>query len=120
MYTLYIQPSATIDIYREHVEALEMLLREINRSDIVMCKGDLNFGNSVSWIEIREHLCKCKYDFSAIWNSSFNIDDIVSYFYGVIYDTFDKFVPKSKIRKSTRPSWYNKELLSLKNTRNKL
>lgn len=39
--------------------------------------------------------------------------------YEIIYNTFEKFIPSTSIRSSNRPKWYNKELASLKNTRNK-
>lgn len=43
----------------------------------------------------------------------------ISKLYQIIYDTFEKFVPISSIRKSKKPKWYDKDLSHLKNVRNK-
>lgn len=65
--------------------------------------------------EIREHLSQI--NFAAIF--SLSTDDMVSHLYGIIYDIFERFVPKSSIRKTYKPKWHNKQLSHLKNLRNK-
>lgn len=67
---------------------------------------------------IREHLSGI--DFPSVFESHIgDVDEMVSKFYEILNETFEEFVPKSKIRPSTRPMWHNKELASLKNKRNK-
>lgn len=221
IYCLYIQPTASIDIYKEHLGAIEMMLSEIKISDNVILLGDFNFGDAVEWDEndigfdflpsignsqsakaiiarettskllefgllqisnfknksvftnipelttvdkaefpllppwksdkchvpimctvecspnvlkttesdpvycfkkadfelIREHLSTL--DFLNIMRSSVDINEAVKYFYDLIYDTFEKFVPKSSIRSTNKPKWHNKQLSHLKNIRNK-
>ncbi|XP_037029672.1 uncharacterized protein LOC119069658 [Bradysia coprophila] len=48
-----------------------------------------------------------------------NVNESVTTLYANIYDTFDKFVPRATIRSSSNPKWYTKQLLHLKNVRNK-
>lgn len=51
IYCLYIQPTASIEIYRSHIEAIKQLKFDKSNSDTLMVFGDFNFGNSVSWLE---------------------------------------------------------------------
>lgn len=51
LYCLYIQPTANMEIYRSHVEAIKQLISDKTNSDILVVFGDFNFGNSVSWLE---------------------------------------------------------------------
>lgn len=37
----------------------------------------------------------------------------------MIYDVFEKFVPKATIKPSNNPTWYNKQLCNMKNVRNR-
>lgn len=46
--------------------------------------------------------------------ASIDVDDMVSQIYEMIYDTFDKFVPKSSIRITNKPKWHDKHLSHLK------
>lgn len=48
-----------------------------------------------------------------------NVNDSLELLYTMIYETFDKFIPRATIQSSNNPSWYNKTLLSLKNIWNK-
>lgn len=51
IYCMYIQPSASLDIYRDHLKALEELMKHITPIDTVLIFGDLNFGKEAKWIE---------------------------------------------------------------------
>lgn len=51
IYCLYIQPTASIEIYRSHVEAIKQLVSDKSSSDTLLVFGDFNFANAVSWIE---------------------------------------------------------------------
>lgn len=44
---------------------------------------------------------------------------MVDEFYETLRQTFEKFVPKSKLRSSKKPHWHDEELATLKNKRNK-
>lgn len=47
----YIQPSASIDIYRAHLDAIHHLTTEMKPSDSLILLGDFNFGDAVTWID---------------------------------------------------------------------
>lgn len=66
---------------------------------------------------IRAHLST--FDFPNVLNNATDLDDMVQQFYDILLDTFERFVPKSRIRSSNKPIWHNKVLASLKNKRNK-
>lgn len=51
LYCLYIQPTATMETYRHHIEAIELLMKQINNNDTIHIFGDFNFSNIVKWIE---------------------------------------------------------------------
>lgn len=227
VYCTYIQPTASREIYAAHLDAIKLLMTEINKNDTVIIVGDFNFGNSITWREndsgydylpligesqssksiiareitsglidcglsqisnfvnkcgnlletvftnvpelavvnkadflllpsaksddyhvpimctvectpeilpsddpstvycfkranydlIREYLSEI--NFFAIFNNMVDVNDMVSHLYSVIYDTFEQFVPRSSIRKSNKPIWFDKKLAHLKNIRNK-
>ncbi|XP_031636844.1 uncharacterized protein LOC116349505 [Contarinia nasturtii] len=48
-----------------------------------------------------------------------DINDMVKAFYDIIYEMFDQYVPRSSLRISNRPIWFNKKLSHLKNVRNR-
>lgn len=50
IYALYIQPTASIDIYREHVNAIKSVQSTISSSDNFIIFGDFNL-NTVNWCE---------------------------------------------------------------------
>lgn len=226
IYCLYIQPTASIEIYREHVSAIELMMSEMNRSDSVIFLGDFNFGGVVSWHEsdsgldyvpflgssesikanivrevtnrmndtglfqisnfqnksgnvletvytnmpeviacdladfpllppsksdschvpmmcliecspsisttnnrnpvycfrkanfdqIRDHLSAI--NISEAINNSSDVNQMVNSLHSIIYDVFEKFVPKSSVRFSSKPKWHNHQLSQLKNKRN--
>lgn len=226
VYCLYIQPTASVDIYCNHLDAIESMMSEINNSDTLLLLGDFNFGNVVTWQEndsgfdylpflgnsnsikankvreatnrmidcglfqisnvknksgnvletvytnmpeltttsladfpllpsyksddfhvplmctiecaptllpnttrdpvfcfrkanfdlIREHLNGI--DFSVIVSESSDLNDMVTSLYDIIYETFEKFIPKSSLRSSTKPKWHDRQLSQLKNKRN--
>lgn len=41
-----------------------------------------------------------------------NIDEIMSVFYEIVYDVIEKCIPKYCLKKSTFPSWFNKDLIN--------
>lgn len=60
--------------------------------------------------------------------NEFNFDDILSVesvdqmignFYDFLYQIFERFVPKSSLKRSKNPVWFNKQLCTLKNTCNR-
>lgn len=51
VYSLYIQPTASIDIYRLHIEAIESILMNLTAADTIIIMGDFNLGSSTTWHE---------------------------------------------------------------------
>lgn len=51
IYCLYIQPSASIDIYRSHIDAIELLNNSLNTHDSIKILGDFNLGDTTKWFE---------------------------------------------------------------------
>lgn len=51
--------------------------------------------------------------------SNRDINDMVETFYSTVYDIFDEFIPKSTIRLSNKPIWFDKKLTNLRNIRNR-
>lgn len=227
IYSLYIQPSAPLERYRTHLEALGVFRRDLDPGDIAIINGDFNLGDTTKWLmnedgfdfipvigesesakaiiarevtstlldlgffqmsnlentsgnvlelvytnypelaivniadfrmlpakksdmhhvplmctvecmpvltpatnmdsvfcfrkadydQIRNHLNGL--NFAEIIGNSSTID-MISNFYGILYDTFEKFVPKASLRISYKPKWHDKQLSHLKNIRNKL
>lgn len=68
--------------------------------------------------QVREHLFDVGIA-NMFDNTQDDVNTMVTRFYDVLYDTFEKFVPKANIRTSNKPIWYDKELSHLKNIRNK-
>lgn len=66
---------------------------------------------------IREHLQTIDFDALCITD---DIDEILRNFYSILYETFDKFVPKASLRSNKNPPWFTKELINLKNKRNRI
>lgn len=107
-------PSAKSDDFHVPIMCTIECLPEIltcNSPSTVYCFQRANYDL------IREHLSDI--NFIQIFNDMGNVNEMVSYLYGIIYETFDKFVPTSSIRKSNKPIWYDKKLAHLKNIRNK-
>lgn len=48
-----------------------------------------------------------------------NVNEIVKSFYEILYDAFDKFVPKYIRKNFNRPPWFDKVLTNLRNRKNK-
>lgn len=67
---------------------------------------------------IRTHLSSINFN-DIMDEHTHDVDRMVEEFYGVLKYTFDNFIPKSKIRSTSKPKWHDKELASLKNHRNK-
>lgn len=93
IYCLYIQPTASIDIYRSHVAAIKQLMSDKSISDTILIFGDFNFGNSVSWQEN-----DTGFDFSPIFGESQSI--------------------KSTIARETIDSLFDNELLQISSFQN--
>lgn len=74
--------------------------------DPVFCFRKANFDL------IRGHLNTI--DFGDIVLNSIDVDGMVVAFYDVIYDIFERFVPKSSLRSSNKPRWHDRELTQLK------
>lgn len=51
VYSLYIQPSAHIDIYRSHIKAIRRLISDTNKNDFMKIAGDFNLADTTDWIE---------------------------------------------------------------------
>lgn len=51
IYSLYIQPTASIDVYRLHIEAIEHLSKGLLATDSIFVMGDFNLGGSTIWHE---------------------------------------------------------------------
>lgn len=51
VYSLYIQPSAHIDIYRSHIKAIRGLISDKNKNDFIKIAGDFNLADTTDWIE---------------------------------------------------------------------
>lgn len=227
IYCLYIQPTATIDTYKDHLEAIKQLQKDADTGDTLLILGDFNLGSAASWkfnddccdfiptigdstckkaniarevtssmmdlslsqmsdfenkftnvldlvysntpeltvvnkadflmlpkeksddahvplvctVEcspkvlpvgdtntafcfkkanfdlIREHLYGL--DLMNTLDPTVDVNEMTSTLYGIIYNTFEKFVPRAVIRTNNKPIWHNRELSKLKNVRNK-
>lgn len=62
--------------------------------------------------------CINNIDFEQLFADS-DINSMVDKFYATLYEIYDEFVPKSTIRVSNKPVWYDKKLTNLKNIRNR-
>lgn len=69
--------------------------------------------------EIREYLGGLNILDSIVSNDVNDVNCMLSKLYQIIYETFDKFIPKASLRHSNKPVWHNKQLSHLKNIRNK-
>lgn len=49
IYCLYIQPSASLEIYQAHVDAIEMLMGDMREGDSLIAFGDFNLGDTTTW-----------------------------------------------------------------------
>lgn len=68
--------------------------------------------------DIRAHLSSINIEM-ILRNHLNDVDKMVDEFYGILRNTFETFIPRTKIRSSNKPEWYDKELSVLKNRRNK-
>lgn len=93
------------------IECCPTLLPSGNSSEIFCFK-------KANYEHIREHLLGM--DFSNIFaQSNEDVNAMTERLYDVLYDTFERFVPKATVRSTNKPVWYNKNLAHLKNIRNK-
>ena len=60
-----------------------------------------------------------EYDFESHFSRLQDLNDMVMYFYYVLFIGFEWFVPKKKISSSKHPPWYNRTLIRLLNKKNK-
>lgn len=95
------------------IECEPKIMKSDDSSFQSYCFRKANYGN------IRSHLENINFDNIFNMENAENIDEILLNFYNVIYDTFDKFVPKATIRPTNNPKWFTKELVNLKNKRNR-
>lgn len=51
IYSLYIQPTASIEVYRLHIEAIISITVNLTAFDTIVIMGDFNLGNSTEWLE---------------------------------------------------------------------
>lgn len=108
-----LQPSNESDIYHNPLvctlECSPVCLPD-GESDPIFCFRKANYD------KIREHLNGIN-----ILDSirATDVNDMLDGLYQIIYETFDKFVPKASLRFSNKPKWHNKQLSHLKNIRNK-
>lgn len=49
IYCLYIQPSATLEIYNAHIQAIEQLQNDASVNDMILILGDFNLGSAAVW-----------------------------------------------------------------------
>ncbi|XP_037026613.1 uncharacterized protein LOC119067625 [Bradysia coprophila] len=80
-----------------------------DESNTVYCFKKANY------VEINEHLSGT----DLLQYCEGNVNDSLKSFYDSIYDTFSEFVPRATIPSSNNPKWFNKDLMHLKNIRNK-
>ncbi|XP_031629635.1 uncharacterized protein LOC116344914 [Contarinia nasturtii] len=72
--------------------------------------------NKANYEEIRESLSYI--DFDHLINFE-DINMMMEAFYEIIYKICDQHVPKSSLKISNKPIWFNKRLINLKNIRNR-
>ena len=60
-----------------------------------------------------------EYDFESHFSRLQDLNDMVMYFYYVLFIGFEWFVPKKKMTSSKHPPWYNRTLIHLLNKKNK-
>lgn len=65
---------------------------------------------------IREYLYNNDFDQML---SIVDIDEMLDEFYTLIYEIYERFVPKATIKPSSNPTWFNKQLCNSKNARNR-
>lgn len=61
-----------------------------------------------------------KIDFESAFNRCSSVDDMVLFFYYILYIGFEWFVPKKESRNRKYPPWYNKTLRRLRNKKNRI
>lgn len=68
-----------------------------------------------------DHINECliDIDFESMF-AGLNVNEMVEVFYSTIYEIFDENVPKSTLRATNKPAWFDKKLTNLRNTRNRL
>lgn len=116
----------------------------LDRPDILIipdCKSDKSHTQTLFTIECQPktflpnasestHFCFKKADYQAINNELQAIDfesllknddlnEIVNEFYSIIHRIFDELVPRSSIKYTKKPVWFNSQLSKLKNIRNR-
>ena len=60
-----------------------------------------------------------EYDFESHFSRLPDLNDMVLYFYYVLFIGFEWFVPKKKITRAKHPPWYNRSLIRLLNKKNR-
>lgn len=58
-------------------------------------------------------------DYEAVFSDSTDVNDMLNKFYDSLYGIIDKHVSKASLRANNHPPWFNKELINLKNVRNR-
>lgn len=66
---------------------------------------------------IRDHLSNLNLEIAM--SDITDVNEMTSFLYSAIYNTFELYVPRSVIRSTNKPQWHNGELSKLKNIRNK-
>lgn len=102
-----------IEIY---IDCGELMYESIHNKD-----SDLFNFNKADIDSLNEHLDKIDWKF--ILNQNQTIDDQSNIFYFILFEAFEKFVPKKRnVKKSknkNKASWFNDELSNLRNKKNR-
>ena len=81
-------------------------------------KMKYNF-NKANFVGINNYLLNV--DWNVMRNlCSTDVDSCVNFFYDKITFAFDLFVPLSPVKSTNHPPWYTKNILNLKNRKNKV
>lgn len=109
-------PLSKVDIshypFDMFIECLEFDDNEQESNETIYAFHKANFHGLNDFIE--------NADFFTLTDNITNIDDTLDYFYDILYAGFESFVPKAIAKNNNHPPWYNRNLIKLKNGRNKL
>lgn len=94
------------------IECIEFNDCEEDKTEITYAFHKANFRSLSEFIENHEIIRNL--------NDLDSVDVLIDGLYAVIYESFEYFVPHRAIRNRNHPPWFNRNLLKLKNRRNKL
>lgn len=106
-----VSPLIKIDNYHEPVE----IDFTVGRDDVVVFNPDeheFNF-KKARYGELNEYLMSVDWD--GLLTNCAHVDSVVDCFYDILHVGFKRFVPLKVKASNSRPPWYSKNLLNLKN-----